>query len=426
MELGVGLGGRPIGVPEAAGLEEGRGDRAALEQDVLDACPDRAVQLDVVVVGVVAAALGHGVDVEMVLEVRADAGQVVDDRHAHLPQMVGRADARQQQQARRADAARGDQHLALAAQHGGRAAALHDLDADGTAGLDDDARDQGAGLDGQVRAVADGLEVGAGGRGAARVADGDLVVPDALLLRTVEVRIVGDAVFLGRAQEGLADRQRVDRNGHAERAAIAMVLAGEPLIVLGALEVGQDLAIAPAGAALLVGPGVVVGGIAAGVDLGVDRGAAADHLGLGVPEHPVVQMLLRHGRPAPAGDALGHLGEAGGHVEERVPVGAAGLEQEDLDGGVGAQPVGQHAAGRPGAGDDVVVGHEASQVTVAGCRARRRRRSRCPSRSRTRRGRGPPPPGRRPAVRPSAGPAPGRRRSCDRRCPRPRRSCRCG
>ena len=192
-----------------------------------------------------------------------------------------------------------------------------------------------------------------------------------------------------------------------------MILAGEPLIVLGPLEVGQDLAIAPAGAALLVGPGVVVGGIAAGVDLGVDRGAAADHLGLGVPEHPVVQML-RHGRPAPAGDALGHLGEAGGHVEERVPVGAAGLEQEDLDGGVGAQPVGQHAARRPGAGDDVVVGHEASQVTVAGCRARRRRRSRCPSRSRTRRGRGPPPPGRRPAVHPSAGPAPGRRRSCDR------------
>ena len=117
VELDVGLRGGPVGVPEAAGLEEGRGDRAALEQEVLHACPDRAVQLGVVVVGVVAACIRDGVEVEVVLEVRADAGQVVDDRHADRPQVVGRADAGQQQQARRADAARGDQHLALAAQH---------------------------------------------------------------------------------------------------------------------------------------------------------------------------------------------------------------------------------------------------------------------------------------------------------------------
>ena len=78
----------------------------------------------------------------MVLEVGADARQVVDDLDADLPQVVGRADARQQQQARRADAAGGDQHLALAAQDRGRSALVHDLDTDGPPGLDDDAGDQ--------------------------------------------------------------------------------------------------------------------------------------------------------------------------------------------------------------------------------------------------------------------------------------------
>ena len=54
-----GEGADRIGVPEAAGLEEGRGDRAAPEQDVLQAGPERAVQLGVVVVGVVAGAFGR-------------------------------------------------------------------------------------------------------------------------------------------------------------------------------------------------------------------------------------------------------------------------------------------------------------------------------------------------------------------------------
>ena len=48
---------RPVRVPEAAGLEQGRGHRAAPEQEVLQAGPQRAVQLDVVVVGVVAACI---------------------------------------------------------------------------------------------------------------------------------------------------------------------------------------------------------------------------------------------------------------------------------------------------------------------------------------------------------------------------------
>ena len=55
----------------------------------------RAVQLGVVVVGVVAGAFGDDEQVEMVLQVGADAGQVVHRRDADRLQMVGRADAGQ-------------------------------------------------------------------------------------------------------------------------------------------------------------------------------------------------------------------------------------------------------------------------------------------------------------------------------------------
>ena len=96
MELRVRPRGRPVSIPEAAGLEQGRGHRPASEHDVLQARPHGAVQLDVVVVGVIAGALRDGVDVEVILEVLADAGKVVSNRHADRAQVIGRADARKQ------------------------------------------------------------------------------------------------------------------------------------------------------------------------------------------------------------------------------------------------------------------------------------------------------------------------------------------
>src|SRR3569623_1942010 len=136
-----------------------------------------------------------------------------------------------------------------------------------------------------------------------------------------------------------------------------MIVVVEALVVLGALEVGQHASIVPPGAAVLTGPEVVVGGIAAGIELRVDGGAATDHLGLGEAQDADVHVLLRDGGPAPTGDALGHLGEARRHLEQRVPVAAPRFEQQHLDGRVIAQAIGEDAAGRAGAGDDVVVAH---------------------------------------------------------------------
>src|ERR1700690_294310 len=118
----------------------------------------------------------------------------------------------------------------------------------------------------------------------------------------------------------------------------------ELLVVLAALEIGKNLAIAPAGPACLACPSIVVLRVAARVELSVDRRAAPDHLGLGVPNDTAVEMLLRDCAPAPARDSLGHFGEARGHSEQGVPVGAACLEEKNVDRGIGAQAVSQHAA----------------------------------------------------------------------------------
>ena len=190
-----------------------------------------------------------------------------------------------------------------------------------------------------------------------RVPGRQLIVADAVLHRAVEIVVERDARLLRRAQEGEADRRRIDRIGNAERPAVAVIGVDEALVVLAADEIGQNLAIAPALAAGLADPRVVILGVAARVELRVDRGAAADHLGLRVPDDAAVEMLLRDRAPAPARDALGHLGEARRHAEQRIPVAAARFEQQDLDRRVGAQPICEHAAGGAAADDDVVVGH---------------------------------------------------------------------
>ena len=124
-----------VGVPEAAGLEQGRGDRAGLEQQILQARPHGAVRLRDAVVGVVAGAFADRVEIEVILQIAADAGQIVDDGDAGLPERIGGADAGELQQPRRADGAAAEDHLALGAQ-GLDAVSGRCLDADRAAALD--------------------------------------------------------------------------------------------------------------------------------------------------------------------------------------------------------------------------------------------------------------------------------------------------
>ena len=266
-------------------------------------------------------------------------------------------DAGEHQQLGRADRSGTDDHLAVGPQDFRlRSGLCNDLDADRPALLDHDARDHDAGADRQILAVADRLQIGDRGRRPSGVSLRQLIVADAFLAGAVEIGIEGYPHLLAGAEIGLADRQWRDRVRHAERSLIAVEIVGVALVVLGTLEVGQHVAIAPAGKALLLLPGVVVARVAARVDLGIDRRSAADHLGLRVAEDAVLHVLLRHGRPAPGRDALGHLGEARRHMDQRMPVAAAGFEKQHGNCRVFAQPVGEHAACGTSANDDV-VGH---------------------------------------------------------------------
>src|SRR4051794_34823126 len=93
----------------------------------------------------------------------------------------------------------------------------------------------------------------------------------------------------------------------------------------------------------------------ADVDHGVDRRAAAERAALRIVHLAVVELRLGHRGKAPVDTGAGQLGEAGRHVDQRRAVGAAGLEQQNPVGRVGAEAIGNGAPGGAGAGDDVRV-----------------------------------------------------------------------
>ena len=84
MELDIGPSLRrvpaAVAIPEAAGLEQGGGDRAAAEQQIFEAGPERAMRPGIAVIAMVAGAFGDGIEIEMVLEIGSDARQIVHAR----------------------------------------------------------------------------------------------------------------------------------------------------------------------------------------------------------------------------------------------------------------------------------------------------------------------------------------------------------
>src|SRR4051794_1979092 len=159
--------------------------------------------------------------------------------------MRGGPDSRQQQQLRRAvDAAR-DDNLSLGA--GSLEAVRRPVfDADGAAVLDEDAGRVRVRRDDQVLPSPRGLQIGDGGAPPPALADGRLVIADALLARSVEVRIAGDARLDGRLDHGVDDLAAKAAVAHLERPADAVELVLASLLVLGLTEVGQHARVIPA------------------------------------------------------------------------------------------------------------------------------------------------------------------------------------
>ena len=293
----------------------------------------------------------------MVLQVGADAGDVEQRADAGRLQVIGRSHARQHQQLRRVHraAAQDDLHLCAC----DLVAAVDDVaHAHRVVLVEDDALDQRAGDDVHVVLVAldRGPQVGAGGAPALLALLRHLVLADAFLHGAVEVGEALVAGLLGGLHERLADLGRVGLVGDVQRPAGAVERVGAALVVLGLLEERQHVLVAPALVAELA-PVVVVPGVAAHIEHGVDRRRAAERLAARPVHAPVVAMDLRHGLVAPVvGRLFAEAGEARRHLQQEGRIGRAGLEDQDAQPVVLAQAIGDRAAGRAGADDDVVVG----------------------------------------------------------------------
>ena len=154
-----------------------------------------------------------------------------------------------------------------------------------------------------------------------------LVDAEPFLIGAVE--IVADAELrLARAlQKHLLDRIVGAKPRDAQRAALAVIFAVELGIVLRALEVGQDVGIAPAGVAER-GPVIVVGAVAADIHHRVDGAGAAEPLAARLIADAAVQPLLRHGVERPVVDlARDHQDDRAGRGDHPIVVLAAGIEQ---------------------------------------------------------------------------------------------------
>jgi hypothetical protein len=114
--------------------------------------------------------------------------------------------------------------------------------------------------------------------------------------------------------------------------------------------------------------------LAADVDEAVDRGGTADHFASCVVDGASVGAGVRLGAVFPGqGVVVEHFEEAGGDVDQRVTVTAAGLDEDDVDRGVLGEAVGEDATGGAGTDDDIVCLHVRSPrgggcgYRLAGC-----------------------------------------------------------
>ena len=212
---------------------------------------------------------------------------------------------------------------------------LDEFHADGAAIVDDDPGRARADLGLQIGARQGGMQIGGGRAPAASVTDGELIGAKALLLETIEIAGLFVASLNAGGDEAGIDRVLGVGLGDMQRALGAMPGVPSPLQALGTFEIGEHIAIAPAGEAHLA-PLVIVAGMAADVDHAVDGGGAAPTLAARPPERTIIEVRLGLGPEAPIVVALGgdQAADAGGHAHEQGIILAAGFEEQDLDLGV--------------------------------------------------------------------------------------------
>jgi len=178
----------------------------------------------------------------------------------------------------------------------------------------------------------------------------------AFLLAVVEIVVERQTGLLGGGDEMVSEFPMDRLVGNAQRSARAVRRVGAALLVLGLAEIGQHAVPVPAGAAALP-PQIVIGRVAAHVDHAVDRAGAAQHLAARLVHRAAFELGLGLALEHPVDPWIGEQpAVAHRDVDPPVAVVGAGLQQQYPVAAVFAQPGGDAAAGRTGAGHDIVEG----------------------------------------------------------------------
>ena len=367
MQLDVGRGQVALGLQECAGFGEiGRHCAVPLALVALRRRCQLAESLHRIAekIGVVRA-VAEG-EVGVVLQVPADAGQMMRDGNAGLLQFVAVADARPQEDRRRSERAGGHDHLAPRAQGLFFLADTHHR-AGRPAVLDRHAVDRRAGEKREIAAVHIGMDEGAGGAAALAVDLRHLIDAAAFLLRAVEILDDRQLRLARRIEEDLLEGIFGARRRDIQRAALAVEGVGDRLVVLGFPEVGQHVVIGPAGISER-GPMVVVGAVAADIDHRIDGGRAAERLAARLVADTAAEARLGHRIVGPVVDLRrNHRSACERRADHPATPVIAGLDKRDRDVRVLAQPARDDATGGAAAQHNKIeVLHDPSEPLSGG------------------------------------------------------------
>ena len=223
--------------------------------------------------------------------------------------------------------------------------------------LKTDSGDMGIGQDSQVASLARGTQIGDRRADAAAVARSDVVITCTFLTGRIEVRITRDANTLCGLDKRIAERVPVRQFRHRKRPVPAMKVIGAALKRLGLAKVRQHIIESPSRIAQSR-PFVEILALPAYVDQAIDRTGTAEHLAARGEHTPASQLGFRLGLIHPVHLRFGEqLAVTDRHMDPRISIGWAGLEQQNGMAPVFTEPVGKNATGRSGPNDDVVVFH---------------------------------------------------------------------
>lgn len=230
--------------------------------------------------------------VRVIMQVLADAGELMNYGDTVLTDLFARADTRQLEKLRSLKDTSAEDHLAPRAIHS-RLILLAEFHAHRSFAFEDDARGQSVYFHSQVAALArDGVYVGARAAAAFAVLLCDLIQTQSFLFPAVEVvanRIPG----LPRSLEvDVHDRIVALQLADTQGSALPVVLVEKLIVIFGSLEVRQHVCVRPPVVAER-SPLIVVESVAADVTHGIDGRAASQCLAARLVADSVGESSLR-------------------------------------------------------------------------------------------------------------------------------------